>query len=215
MEDATFSRLLIPAVDLIRGQTVTFKTAHQPGFIRDRHFKAVEVGLATSAAPTFFPQARIGDVSGYSDGGLWANNPAIAGYAEAIKIREVCNRPALDPVFGPEDIFMLSIGTGEPQYYARPGPKEDGLIWWGPRLFDIAGGAQSQGAHFQAQYLMGNDRYTRIDFKMPSDPWHLDDFSALPDLLHYGAQAAVDYYSELRGKILSSKTTPYHPFLSV
>jgi hypothetical protein len=30
----------------------------------------------------------------------------------------VCNRPGIDPEFGAEDIFMLSVGTGEPEYYA-------------------------------------------------------------------------------------------------
>ena len=212
IEDATASRLVIPAVDLIYGRTITFKTPHQPDFIRDRCLRAVEVGLATSAAPTFFPHAHIGPGSVYSDGGLWANNPALVGYVEAMKIREICRRPDLDPVFGPEDVHMLSIGTGEPQYYAQPGPTDDGLLWWGPRVFDVSGGAQSQGAHFQARYLMGNERYTRIDFKMPTQPWQLDDVTALPQLLHYGVQAAVDYYPRLRRTVLADKKPPYHPF---
>jgi len=62
------------------------------------------------------------------DGGLWANNPAIVGYVEAMKISTVCRRPNLDPLFGPEDIYMLSVGTGEPRYYAKPGPTDDGLL---------------------------------------------------------------------------------------
>lgn len=145
MADATASRLVIPAVDLIYGRTVTFKTPHQPDFIRDRHLCAVDVGLATAAAPTFFPHAVIGPGSAYADGGLWANNPAMIGYVEAMRIRDVCRRPDLDPIFSPEDVYMLSIGAGEPQYYAKPGETDDGLIWWGPRLFDVVGGAQSQG----------------------------------------------------------------------
>jgi hypothetical protein len=154
----------------------------------------------------------IGPGSCYSDGGLWANNPAIVGYVEAMKIRNVCRRPDLDPIFGPEDVYMLSIGTGEPQYYAKPGPTDDGLLWWGPRLFDVAGGAQSQGAHFQAEYLMGNERYTRVDFRMPTHPWRLDDVSALSQLLHYGTQAAVDYYPRLRQALLTTKKPTYHPY---
>jgi hypothetical protein len=212
MEDATACRLVIPAVDLIYGRTVTFKTPHQPDLIRDRRLSAVAVGLATAAAPTFFPHATIGPGSAYSDGGFWANNPAIVGYVEAMKIREVCRRPHRDPRFAPEDVCMLSIGTGEPQYFAEPGPTDDGLLWWGQRLFDVTGGAQSQGAHFQAQYLMGNERYTRVDFKMPTQPWRLDDVSALPQLLHYGAQAAVDHYPRLRHTLLETQKPPYQPF---
>jgi uncharacterized protein len=212
MEDATACRLVIPAVDLIYGRTVTFKTPHQPDFIRDRRIPAVDVGLATAAAPTFFPHARIGPGSAYSDGGLWANNPAIVGYVEALKIREVCQRPDEDPEFALEDVHMLSIGTGEPQYFAKPEPTDDGLLWWGPRLFDVASGAQSQGAHFQAQYLMGKDRYTRVDFKMPTQPWRLDEVSALPQLLHYGVQAAIDHYPRLRHTLFETEKPPYHPF---
>jgi hypothetical protein len=127
MEDAIRCRLVIPAVDLIYGRTVTFKTPHQPDFIRDRRLSAVDVALATAAAPTFFPHAVIGSGSAFSDGGLWANNPAIVGYVEAMRIREVCRRPDHDPVFDPEDIHMLSIGTGEPRYFAKPGSTDDGL----------------------------------------------------------------------------------------
>jgi hypothetical protein len=212
LEDATACRLVIPAVDLIYGRTVTFKTPHQPDFIRDRRLKAVEVALATAAAPTFFPHAVIGPGSAYSDGGLWANNPAIVAYVESIKIGAVCRRPNLDPVFDPEDVCMLSIGTGEPRYFVRPDDANSGILWWAPRLFDVSGGAQSQGAHFQAQYLMGTERYKRVDFIMPTKPWALDDVSALPELLHYGTQAAVDHYGQLRTTFLNSPKQPYHPY---
>jgi hypothetical protein len=212
LEAATSSRLVIPAVDLIYGRTITFKTPHQPNFIRDRHLKAVDVALATGAAPAYFPPASIKDGSAFADGGLWANNPALVAWVEAMKIRDVCKRPDIDPTFTSDNIFMVSIGTGEPTYYAKPDPQEDGLLWWGPRLFDVAGGAQSQGAHFQALYLMGEQRYIRIDFKMPSDPWPLDEVAVLPQLIHYGEQAAVDFYPRIRERFFFKPKKPYHPF---
>jgi len=212
LEAATASRVVIPAVDLICGRTITFKTPHQPNFIRDRHLKAVDVALATGAAPAYFPQASIKDGSAFADGGLWANNPSVVAWVEAMKIRHVCKRPGIDPVFPSDGIFMVSIGTGEPRYYAKPGPQDDGLLWWGPRLFDVAGGAQSQGAHFQALYLMGEQRYVRINFQMPSEPWPLDEVGVLPQLLHYGEQAAVDLYPRLREHFFSTSKPPYQPF---
>ncbi|HLK18177.1 MAG TPA: CBASS cGAMP-activated phospholipase [Bryobacteraceae bacterium] len=212
LESATACRLVIPAVDLVRGKTVTFKTPHQPDFVRDRKYTAVEVALATTAAPTFFPNAAIGKGTAFSDGGLWANNPAIIAYAEALKIREVCLRPGLDRHFAPEDIWMLSIGTGEPQYYARPRPADDGLFWWGPRLFDVASGAQSHGTHFQARYLMGEERYLRVDFKMPTPPWQLDDIKALPEIFHCGQESAIEHFQSLRSTFFGEKKMDYHPF---
>jgi len=58
---------------------------------------------------------------------------------------------------------------------------------------------------------MGNERYIRVDFKMPTQQWRLDEIEALPQLLHYGNQAAVDHYPRLKRAILSTKKTPLSP----
>ena len=213
--EITASRVVITSVDLVRGQTITFKTPHQPDFVRDARLTAVEIALATSAAPTYFPQASVFGHKAYTDGGLWANNPAIVGYAEAAKIRQVCKRPGVDPEFGLDDIWMLSIGTGRPQYYAKPGATDDGVLWWGQRIFDVAGGAQSQGVHFQAQYLMGPERYTRIDFDMPTTPWALDDVNAVSDLVHFGEQSAVENFPRIAPTLLAERKTAFEPFLTM
>src|SRR6202140_48322 len=47
-------RLLIPAYDVVAGRVYLFKTRHDPRFIFDQDALAVEVALATAAAPTFF-----------------------------------------------------------------------------------------------------------------------------------------------------------------
>lgn len=211
LEAATAARLVIPAINLTYGQTIAFKTPHRPNFVRDRRYRALDVALATAAAPIYFPPSSF-DNGRFADGGLWANNPCIVGYAEAAKIQRDCRRPGLDPEFNLSDILMLSIGTGEPEYYARPGLRDDGLIWWGTRLIDTVIGAQSQGAHFQAEYLLGEERYCRIDFKMPTVPWPLDDVAALSELLHYGDQKAVEHIASLRERFFVGVKHPYTPF---
>jgi patatin-like phospholipase/acyl hydrolase len=50
----------------------------------DPNTRMVDVGLATSAAPTYFPVHQIGNEY-YTDGGVWCNNPAIAGFTEAMR----------------------------------------------------------------------------------------------------------------------------------
>ncbi len=212
LEDARASRAMIPAVDLTTGRTIVFKTPHHPKFIRDRYFTAVDVALATSAAPTFFPQARIGTGTAYADGGLWANNPSMLAYAEAVKIHGTARRDDLDPAFSLDKIHMISIGTGEPEYYAKPAYGDDGLLWWADKLFEVASGAASQGVDFQVQYVLGPQRYQRIDFKMPSTPWRLDEVTAIPELLHYGEQTAIDKYPSIKARFLTTKKVPYHPF---
>lgn len=69
-----FHRVMVPAVNLTKGKPQVFKTAHHPTFVRDWRLKVVDVALATSAAPTYFPIHRIGGEM-FADGGLYANSP--------------------------------------------------------------------------------------------------------------------------------------------
>lgn len=206
IEDIKQCRIVIPSINLVTGLTVTFKTPHQPNFIRDRHFAAVDVALATSAAPTYFPAARFnGGV--FCDGGLWANNPSVVGYAEALRIHEVCGGLEAPP-FDVNDVRLLSVGTGKPRYFFEPTDSKDGLFAWGPQLFDVASGAQSQGAHFKAQYMVGKDRYHRIDFDMPDPPWFLDAIDKIPQLVHNGAEQAAKDFQAIKTTFLETIKQP-------
>lgn len=81
--------------------------------------RAVDAGLATAAAPTYFPALRVGGAA-LVDGGVFANNPAIAAAIEALK------RTEGEPV-APEDLLVLSLGTG---HYER-GYDPDRVAGWG------------------------------------------------------------------------------------
>jgi uncharacterized protein len=204
-------RLVIPAVDLTTARGVVFKTPHRPNFIRDRHFSACDVIMATTAAPSYFPPTSINVGSAYCDGGIWANNPTIVGYAEAIKISEECHRPDIDPRFTHRDISALSIGAGKRRYFSKPSGSDTGLLWWGPRLLSISGETQSAGIHSEAQYLLG-DRYTRVDFEIPEGKWDLDSVDNLGTLIHFGDQSAVDHFPSLRAKFFGKRNLAYTPF---
>jgi len=54
---------------------------------RDNEAFCVDVALATSAAPTYFPLSEISyyDNKQFIDGGVWANNPSLVGFIEALK----------------------------------------------------------------------------------------------------------------------------------
>ena len=69
--------------------------------------RLVDVAMATSAAPTFFPPHRI-DAAGvdygyFADGGMFANNPVLNGMNVAI---------ATGKATGLHDIEAVSVGTG-------------------------------------------------------------------------------------------------------
>lgn len=77
--------LCIPAVDLANFKGIVFKTSHQPHLNRDSKLKMMDVALATSAAPTYFPIVSIPNVTSLCvDGGLWANNPTLIGIIDAL-----------------------------------------------------------------------------------------------------------------------------------
>ncbi len=55
---AARTRLAIPAYDASMGRIYVFKTPHDPDRAQDADTPAVDVALATSAAPTYFPAKR-------------------------------------------------------------------------------------------------------------------------------------------------------------
>jgi hypothetical protein len=79
--------LCIPSYSLTDARPWVFKYDHKEGTLaRDNKALYVDVALATSAAPTFFPLAEIGyyDSKQFVDGGVWANNPSLVGLIEAL-----------------------------------------------------------------------------------------------------------------------------------
>jgi len=77
--------LCIPSFCLTNGKTRVFKKNHSV-LDRDDEILYVDVALATSAAPTYFPVHEIHSLSRqqFVDGGVWANNPTMVGLLEAI-----------------------------------------------------------------------------------------------------------------------------------
>ncbi|EKK00115.1 patatin-related protein [Rhodopirellula baltica SH28] len=210
MGDITRCRLVVPAVDVTAGRTIVLKTPHIPGMTRDRHYKVADILMATTAAPTFFPHATLGENGAVVDGGLWANNPSLVAYTEAMKIRE-CACRAVDPIFDSADVHILSIGTGEPRYSLVPPADNAGIGWWGPQVFDVASISQSQGVNFQLNYLLG-ERYSRINFELPDASWTLDSLQHLPALLHQGRTVAHDNLTRVFDVFFANSTASFVPF---
>lgn len=213
--EAAKTRLVIPAVDLTRGQTIVFKTPHMPDLFRDRHYEVVKVLLATTAAPTYFPHASITDGSAYVDGGLWANNPSMVAIAEALRIREKANREGVDFPIDQEQIYLLSVGTGKASYFAKPPVGGAGVAWWAPNLFNVSSVAQSQGINFQAQYFLG-DRLRRIDYDLPDGTWSLDSIEMLSQMIKIGHERSAENLAALRPVFFGQPAQhPYVPFPDV
>jgi predicted acylesterase/phospholipase RssA len=157
-------RLVIPSWDAQNGCVHIFKTPHHQRLTRDWKVRMVDVALATSAAPTYLPAAKV-DGSRLVDGGVWANNPSVVGIAEAVSLLDVQL----------EQIWVLNIGTTSEVAHHPPRLDQAGLVGWVPRAVGLIMTAGSRGAEGVAEHLVGQARYHRIDAPVPPGLVTLDD----------------------------------------
>lgn len=144
----------IPAVNVTQGRPQVFKTRHKAEWNRDWKLKAIDVALATAAAPTFFELAEV-DGNLYADGGLFANAPDLIALHEAEHFFGV-------PV---EAQRLLSIGTTTKSYsISFAAGRQLGIADWmeDQRLFSVMISSQQQFVDQLVSHRLG-DRYFRLD----------------------------------------------------
>jgi uncharacterized protein len=175
-------RLAIPSYDAMSGRLYIFKTAHDPRLRYDGDAPAVDVALATSAAPTYFsaapfPTHRDGS---YVDGGVWANCPALVGLVEAAAILK-------QPL---SNIDILSIGTTTAPFSISKN-KNASALKWNLGLVNLMFEAQVEAALAQASLLVEN-RLHRINFVASPGEFSLDNATAdsITKLSNVGWQTA-------------------------
>jgi uncharacterized protein len=153
-------RVIVPAVDVGRCQSKVFKTPHVEASLGDGDCGAVEVAMASCAAPAYFPSVRIGRRL-YADGGLFAVAPDQIALHE---LEQFIGVPA-------ERVRMLSIGTAVAHYRPSGGVREDaGAVGWlsDGRLVLTMLAAQQQHVQAMLEDRLGA-RYLRLDADWPSD----------------------------------------------
>lgn len=156
-------RLLITAYSLERNDVYLFKTPHHEHLARDWRERMVDVALATTAAPTYLPAARLRN-NRLIDGGIWANNPALVGVAEATSMLGV-----------PLDLIrVLSLGTTDPLANLDRRLDRGGLLAWARHGGSVLLRAPSVGSFHTVEHLVGRDRAVRIDPIVPKGLFGLD-----------------------------------------
>lgn len=148
--------------------------------------------VASCAAPTFFAPINI---KGYllSDGGLWANNPSIAAYTEALTVFGK----------GPSQIKILSIGTGHSisMYKKKRGW---GFLsgWGGIKLVSFVMTLQSHASANLVSRLL-KENYLRIDPKI--NFWDIDTVTQLDNLKSLAERDFKTHSSEIAAFIGQSE----------
>ena len=146
--------ILIPSINLSKGSPQIFKTPHHKDFRLDLNLRVVDVALATSAAPTYFPLAQIGD-SLFADGGLYANSPDLLALHEATHFFKA----------NEGHMRLLSIGTTTAQFsFGHPQKMNFGIKDWftGQRLMNVIIASQQKSVDFMLRHRLG-ERYVRLD----------------------------------------------------
>ncbi len=145
--------LLVCAYDMQSRNTHFFK----PWTEEAKSLRCVDAGLATSAAPTYFPALELGG-GALVDGGVFVNNPTIAATIEAMKRRE-------GPPVTPDDLLVVSLGTG----LHERGYEPKRVAGWGalgwvlpangsePPLVGAMLDGQSDSTHHWAHILLNHD----------------------------------------------------------
>lgn len=157
-------RLVIPAYDAIAGRIYVMKTAHHTRFVHEIDAPAVDVALATAAAPTYFAAARFPTHANasYVDGGVWANCPALVGVVEALAFLGARQ----------DEVDVLSIGTTSEAFNIAQ-HRASGLLRWNKGLIDLMFEAQAEAARAQAA-LLAQGRFHRINIVAKAGQFSLD-----------------------------------------
>ena len=216
-EDRTISsikhtRLIVPTVNLTKGTPHVFRTSHLPEGVNDQDIRISDLLVAATAAPTYFPHKDIKQEA-FADGGLWASDPSLLAYAEAMRVRKECDRGNCDPKFAVEDIALLSIGTGVSQYSLEPPDGDAGIMYWVKHVADVMGSAQVQGIHQPLRFIMGNN-YTHLNFKM-TEKWALDGTGNIPKLFALGKLRAEEEFDLLNGCYFGHQRKQFQPYEAV
>ena len=130
---------------------------------QDKSFSLIDVGDATSAAPIYYPTAKVGDRY-LIDGAIVANHPVLHGYAEAKKL------------FPKSELRVLSIGTGLSKRPLKGEASQNwGIIGW--MMHDLFGlMVESSLDHELAGDLIGKN-YLRVNSPLNGVNRRLDDRS--------------------------------------
>ena len=138
--------LCIPSYSVITGSLRVFKKDYGD-LNEDDKLSYVDVALATSAAPTYFPVKHLGH-DYFIDGGVWANNPIMVGLTEYLY-----NFSTLKQFKG---VDILSIESCEILKNEAPRKLKRSFWNWKDSLFDAYSHGQSASALFLLEKLRGH-----------------------------------------------------------
>jgi len=199
------NRLVIPALNLETGEVYVYKTAHHSRFERDYRERAVDVALATAAAPTYFPAHRSAAGLPLIDGGMW-HNPTGVAVVEAIGVLD----------WPRDSLRVLSLGcTAEPLSVALGRHWSLGAAYWALKAADVFLAGQSSAALDTAKLLVGEANLVRICPQVAPGRFGLDTVKEIDSFKGLGNSEARNALPRLRPMFFQSVADPFEPLYRV
>jgi patatin-like phospholipase/acyl hydrolase len=194
-------RLLIPSFDATQADIHIYKTAHHERLGMDYRLTAVEVAMATAAAPTYFPAYDSKHCITLVDGGIWANNPTVFAVVEGITLLG----------WQGSEIDVLSLGCTEGTIDFKQ--KGHGGLFWVRRAIEAAMRGQSRSAIGMARHLTGRDRglenIVRVNPSVAANRFSLDGVKGIQDLRGFGYSQARHALPEIKERFFSVEAEPF------
>lgn len=187
----SIKNVAVTSFDTVDAEPVVFRAGYTNGQNIYQDVELVDIALATSAAPTYFPAAPAANTY-MVDGGLWANCPAMVGVVEALKYFDQRRK----------DIRMLSIGTTIEPLFVTKDQQNGGLADWAKPIPSRILHANKKATISQASDLVGH--MCRIDSVVATGRFELDDASAISELERYGRKEAINAWEECKSKYFRS-----------
>ncbi|NGX51877.1 MAG: putative sporulation hydrolase CotR [Candidatus Anoxychlamydiales bacterium] len=201
-------RLIIPSLSLETGDLYLYKTAHHPRLEFDYKVKAVDVALATSAAPTYFPIHQIKGTP-FIDGGVWANNPTDIAIIEAISVLN----------WNKSEIKVLNLGcTYSPfdveKLRKSKKNKYSGIFQWakGRKLLKVFMESQEKASLAKGQLLVGKENVFHINPVVPEGRYSLDNATEIESLIGLGQEKAREAFPDLKNAFFQIKADDFVPY---
>lgn len=204
----TRTDLLVTAYDIEQRKPFYFLSRLAKTDPENENFRLRDVARSTSAAPTYFEPELVSwnktKRLALIDGGVFANNPAMLAYTEALELMQIAKqrKKSAKKVFEtftaertwtantmparnkPSEMFMLSLGTGQVRLpYKYEDAKSWGLAQWLRPCLEILSQGVSETVDYQMQYVLppgidGTPYYIRLNPDIPEKNAEMSDVSA-------------------------------------
>lgn len=169
--------VIVPAYEIERRRPFHFRSS-EARVRSDSDYAMTRVLRAATAAPTYFEPARIpnprhNDHYTLIDGAVFAANPAMLAYGEALELFPAAS-----------EVLIVSLGTGElTRRLAYDDVRSWGAPRWARQLFNIMMDGNTQSVHQQMRKILppddrGRRHYYRLQVRLDVGNDEMDDTSA-------------------------------------